>query len=182
MKTRRTLVGIAALCIALLGCSKKGVDDNKAGASRAGSGETSASLTKLLGVIPWDALLVGVLDSTKPLWDFITGDFVLPMLPKHREALEKELRAYLDARLGVDLFKSKAAAVFVHGTEPKGAILIGDVSGTLKGEKAGDHGGIDLVVIDADVEAVAAIKDGTLIIGIKPSVEKVLDVMAGQGE
>ena len=90
------------------------------------------------------------------------------------EALEKEIDEYLRERLGITMTSATGVAAFLLGKKDFGVVLVG-VDGDVKGKKAGDHQGVDLLELAGNAEMLVARTDDLLILGTERSVKAALD-------
>lgn len=172
--TARSLVWTTALTVALLACKSGGTTAREGGAR-----VTSPAIDALLAGVPGDALAVGFVDLDAPPWALVTGGAV-PLDEAARQTLDKELRAYLDRYVGVDVSKVQYAVGFVAGPPPTAAVLVKAIGGTLKLPGATDHEGGKLWVVDPDADLGLAMKGELVVFGKTAAVRGVLDTLAGK--
>ena len=169
-----TMVRTLALTVALLACKSGGSNAREGGAR-----VTSPALDALLAGVPGDALAVGFVDLDTPPWALVTGG-VMPLDEAARQTLDKELRAYLDRYVGVDVSKVQYAVGFVAGPPPMAAVLVKAIGGTLKLPGATDHEGGKLWIVDPDADLGLAMKGELVVFGKSAAVRGVLDTLAGK--
>src|SRR5262249_7096010 len=107
MTARSTGLAIA-VTVALFGCKRTGSDPTSKPSM------ASRMIDTLIAGVPGDALALGFVDMNAPPWALITGGAV-PLDEATRASLDKELRAYVDRYLGVDLSRLQYAVGFVSG-------------------------------------------------------------------
>lgn len=168
------MVWTMALTVALLAC-KSGGSNAREGGPRA----TSPAIDTLLAGVPGDALAIGFVDLDAPPWTLVTGG-VMPLDEAARQTLDKELRAYLDRYVGVDVSKVQYAVGFVAGPPPMAAVLVKAIGGTLKLPGSTDHEGGKVWVVDPDADLGLAMKGELVVFGKTAAVRGVLDTLAGK--
>ena len=142
-------------------------------------GHYSEAVVKLIAGVPHGAFAVAIVDGREPLWGKLLGGVLLTLDDDDRSALDRELRDFVSARLGLDLVKIKTAVVFAASQEsPAIAALIGEVGGRLAGPTVATHHGTEL--FDIGEPLVAAKVGTTLIVGLAAGVEAAITTLAGK--
>lgn len=154
------------------------------GSEAGGSTPTTftSNATGLIAKVPAGAFALVVLDARQPLWQFLTDGVLLPNRPETKTALHKELKAFVDARFGVDVTKLSAAVLFALPGSPAPAvgILVQGVDGKLKGQPLSTHNSVKLFSLDSSI--VFAQVGTTLFAGSEVAVRAALDVAGGKAD
>lgn len=131
--------------------------------------------------IPASSVLLLSMQSPQPLSALLgftwTGD---GLSEDSLGALNKELGDYLVQELGVDPLSVHSAAAFLAKTDkedPVGAFIVRTVAGVPNKSPVFQHQGTN--VYELPDKVLAAVQEGTLIIGDEDGVRLVLDVLAG---
>jgi hypothetical protein len=170
---------LAAAALALGACKRDGAATSAPAAPQQPR-TTSAAIGELLAAVPGNAGALGFLDLHEAPWSLVTGGWLLPLDEATRKTLDKDLRAYLDRYLGLDVSRLQYAVGFVSGPPPRGAVLFKTVSGALKMPGARDHEGAKVWVVDDRSKVSLAIRGEVVVLGENGAVGDVLDTLAGK--
>jgi Tfp pilus assembly protein PilE len=176
--TRKTTALFAAAVLALTCCKHDGAGPASGGPQ--GTRATSPAIAELLAAVPGNAAAVGFIDLAEAPWSLITGGGLVPLDDGARQALDKELREYVDRYLGLDLSKLQFAVGFVSGPPLHVAVLLKTVGGTPKVPGARDYEGGKVWVVDPDRNLSLAIRADLVVFGEDAAVRDVLETQAGK--
>ena len=169
----RAAAWVVAAAVLVAGCKKDGAGDGtKAGVAPA---VTSPAIDALLAAVPGSALALGFVDLNVAPWTYLTGGAGLLDEPS-RVALDKELRAYVERFVGIDVTRLQYAVGFVAGPPVSGAILVKTVGGAPAIPGAQDYEGARVWAVDRGVSL--AMKGDTVVVGTDDAVRAVIDTMA----
>ncbi len=182
------LAAVASLAIAASGCGNKEQGEKATGTGGGSKDKVAvkartsfdARTKKLLAGVPAEAFAVGFVDSPTDLWDYVLKGFIYELDPENRDALDKELRAFVTERLGLDVSKASSAVVFGMGAGVEGAALVSAVGGEMKAPAAGTYGDVSLYALDSEQKVLAAVREDTLVVGSAEGVRAALDTLSGK--
>jgi type II secretory pathway pseudopilin PulG len=175
--TKQVTVLFAAV-LALGGCKHDG--SGTAPGVQQGTRATSPAIAELLAAVPGNAAALAFIDMVDAPWSIVTGGGLLPLDEDARKALDKELRAYVDRYLGLDLSKLQYAVGFVSGPPLQGGVLLTPGGGAPPMAAPRDYEGGKLWLVDPDRSLSLAIRDGVVVFGEDAAVRDVLATQAGK--
>lgn len=164
--------------LALTCCKHDGAGTASGGPQAARA--TSPAIAELLAAVPGDAAALGFIDLTEAPWSMITGGALVPLDESTHQALDKELREYVDRYLGLDLSKLQFAVGFVSGPPLHTAVLLKTVGGTPKLPGASDYEGGKVWLVDPERHLSLAIHADVVVFGEDAAVREVLETQAGK--
>jgi Tfp pilus assembly protein PilE len=174
-----TTTAIAAAAALALGSCKHD------GATATGAGShpppvTSPAIGELLAAVPGNAVALGFIDVDDSPWSVVTGGPWFPLDEATRATLDKELRAYVDRYLGLDVSRLQYAVGFLSGPPVRVAVLMKTVGGTLKLPGAQPYEGGTIWAVDPARGLSLATRGGIISFGTTDAVRDVLDTQAGK--
>jgi hypothetical protein len=178
MTITRNATAVVAATVLALSCKHDGATSEAPGAQR--SRTTSAAISELLAGVPGSAAALGFIDMPEAPWSFVTGGGPFPLDDATRKTLDKELRAYVDRYLGMDLSGLQYAVGFVAGPPVRGAVLLKAVKGSPRMPGASEHEGGKLWVVDPAQRLSLAIRGDVVVFGENAAVREVLETLAGK--
>ncbi|MFN0251886.1 MAG: hypothetical protein ACKV2T_33730 [Kofleriaceae bacterium] len=171
MKATAWVMVLATMSIT--SCKKDGGSDKPAVAPSV----TSPAIDALIAAVPGNASAIAFVDLNIAPWSYLTGGAGLSLDPATQKELDKDLRAYLDRYVGVDVSKLQYAVAFAAGPPVSGAVLLKTVAGTPKIPGAADYEGAKVWRVPGEGISVA-MKGDTVVVGLDDAVRGVLDTMA----
>src|SRR5262245_55764153 len=99
MTMRIRTIAMFAAVLALGACKRDGAATDGVAQTRT----TSPAIAELLAGVPGNAVGLGFIDVAESPWSFAIGGGPFPLDESTRNALDKELREYVDRYLGLDL-------------------------------------------------------------------------------
>jgi len=177
--TTRTAGMLAAVALALSACKHDGAATTAPGAQPKPR-TTSPAIAELLAAVPGAAVALGFLDVDSSPWSLVTEGTPLPLDEATRKALDKELRAYVDRYLGLDVSRLQYAVGFFAASPPRGAVVLKTIGGALKMPGASNYEGGKLWLVDPDQHVSLAIRGDVIALGSDAAVREVLETLAGK--
>jgi Tfp pilus assembly protein PilE len=172
MRVTAWVMVLATMSIA--SCKKDGASDDKAAVAPS---VTSPAIDALIANVPGNASAIAFVDLNVAPWSYVTGGAGFLLDPATQKELDKDLRAYVDRFVGVDVSKLQYAVAFVAGPPMSGAVLLKTVAGTPKIPGAADYEGAKVWRVPGEGISVA-LKGDTVVVGQDDAVRGVLDTMA----